>query len=97
MLRGKGGYKVNREEIFYLINQERERQDMLYPIPKLNKTETDDIKAVQNIILQHDFLMVLIEEVGEVGTALQGEGDLQEELIQVASVCIRWLENLKTP
>ena len=88
---------MNREEIFDLINQERERQDMLYPIPKLNKSETNDIKAIQSIILQHDFLMVLIEEVGEVGTALQGDGDLQEELIQVASVCIRWLENLKTP
>ena len=40
-------------------------------------------------------LAVLIEEVGEVGKALQGEGYLEEELIQIASVCCRWLENLK--
>ena len=97
MIRGKGGLEVKREDIFDLINHERERQDLLYPIPILNKSETNDVKAIQNIMLQHDFLMILIEEVGEVGTALQGEGDLQEELIQVASVCIRWLENLKTP
>jgi NTP pyrophosphatase (non-canonical NTP hydrolase) len=37
-----------------------------------------------------------MEEVGEVGKAMQGDGDLQEELIQVAAVCVRWLE-LKNP
>jgi len=41
-----------------------------------------------------DMLAVLIEEVGEIGKALQGEGDLEEELIHVASVCCRFLENL---
>lgn len=97
MIRSKGGCKVIREDIFHLINLERERQDQMYPLPKLNKTETNDVKAIQNIMLQHDFLMILIEEVGEIGTALQGEGDLQEELIQVASVCCRWLENIKAP
>lgn len=39
-------------------------------------------------------LAVLVEEVGEIAQALQGEGDLQEELMQLASVCVRWLEEL---
>ena len=39
-------------------------------------------------------LAILVEEVGEVAQALQGEGDLQEELMQLASVCVRWLEEL---
>ena len=39
-------------------------------------------------------LAVLIEEVGEVASALQGDGDLEEELMQLASVCLRWLEEL---
>ena len=39
-------------------------------------------------------LAILVEEVGEIALALQGEGDLQEELIQLASVCVRWCEEL---
>ena len=39
-------------------------------------------------------LAILVEEVGEIAMALQGEGDLQEELVQLASVCVRWLEDL---
>ena len=41
-----------------------------------------------------NYLEVLIEEVGEVAMALQGEGNLEDELIQVASVCMRWIEEL---
>lgn len=41
-----------------------------------------------------NYLEVLIEEVGEIAMALQGEGNLQDELIQVASVCMRWIEEL---
>jgi NTP pyrophosphatase (non-canonical NTP hydrolase) len=44
------------------------------------------------IINNGEILAVLVEEIGEIGRALQGEGDLSEELIHVAAVCIRWLE-----
>jgi NTP pyrophosphatase (non-canonical NTP hydrolase) len=37
-------------------------------------------------------LAILVEEVGEIAMALQGEGDLEEELVQLAAVCVRWLE-----
>jgi NTP pyrophosphatase (non-canonical NTP hydrolase) len=39
-------------------------------------------------------LAILVEEVGEIAAALQGEGDLEEELIQLAAVCVRWMESL---
>jgi NTP pyrophosphatase (non-canonical NTP hydrolase) len=39
-------------------------------------------------------LAVLSEELGEVGGAIQGDGSLIEELVQVAAVSIRWLEEL---
>lgn len=43
-----------------------------------------------------DMLPILIEEVGEVGAALQhqDQDNLKEELIQCAAVCLRWLEML---
>jgi NTP pyrophosphatase (non-canonical NTP hydrolase) len=41
-----------------------------------------------------DYLAIMIEEVGEVGKALQGDGILKEELIQLAATCVRWLEAL---
>lgn len=86
---------MERKEIFRLIEIERARQDELHPLPVPKKCEDKDIEIIKNLIKQMDFLAVLIEEIGEVGKALQGEGDLKEELIQSASVCIRWLELLK--
>ena len=53
------------------------------------------MNAVTTWIYYNEFLVVLTEEFLEVVRALQGEGSLKEELIQVASVCSRWLENLK--
>jgi NTP pyrophosphatase (non-canonical NTP hydrolase) len=49
----------------------------------------DKLHPANNI---KDYLTILVEEVGEVAAALQGEGILTEELIQVAAVCIRWIE-----
>lgn len=74
---------------------ERERQDQLHPIPKRKKSENEDVEVMQNLILNMEMLAALTEEFGEVGKALQGDGDLIEELTQVASLSIRWLENLK--
>jgi NTP pyrophosphatase (non-canonical NTP hydrolase) len=37
-------------------------------------------------------MAVLAEELGEVAAAMQGQGILQDELVQLAAVAIRWLE-----
>jgi hypothetical protein len=37
---------------------------------------------------------IIMEELGEIGAALQGQGILEEELVQLAAVCMRWLEEL---
>jgi NTP pyrophosphatase (non-canonical NTP hydrolase) len=41
-----------------------------------------------------DYLPILIEEIGEVARAMQGEGDIKEELIHVAASAVRWLSEL---
>jgi hypothetical protein len=86
---------IDRKTIFEEIEIERARQDKLHPMPRQKKCEDKDICVVQNMILHNEYLAVLIEEIGEVGSALQGDGNLEEELIHVASVCVRWLENIK--
>jgi hypothetical protein len=86
---------LDRKEIFQLIEEERDRQDKLHPLPVRKRHDDKDIEVITNLIKQMEFLAVLVEEIGEVGKALQGEGDLKEELIQSASVCVRWLEHLK--
>ena len=40
------------------------------------------------------WLPILTEELGEVAAAMQGDGNLQNELIQVAAVAVCWLEGL---
>ena len=43
---------------------------------------------------QGDYLAILVEEVGEVGAAMQGDGILIDEIVHLASVCVRWLEDI---
>ena len=59
---------------------------------KIKKEHQEEIKTMTTIINNGEMLAVLIEEIGEIGRALQGEGNLSEELVQAAAVCIRWLE-----
>jgi hypothetical protein len=91
----KGVIPIDRHDIFRAIETERERQNMLHPTPTVKSTESPEVKAVAHFLYLNEMLSVLIEEVGEVGKAMQGEGDLAEELTQVAAVCVRWLENMK--
>lgn len=86
---------MQREKIFELIVEERARQDKLHPLPKIKPTDSEEVKTFNTIINTTELLAVLVEEVGEVAQAIQGEGSLQDELIQVASVCVRWLEILR--
>jgi NTP pyrophosphatase (non-canonical NTP hydrolase) len=78
-----------------MIEDERERQDTLHPLRKIKATNDDNVNVMAEYLFLVDMLSVLIEEVGEVGKAMQGDGDLIEELTQVAAVCVRWLENIK--
>jgi NTP pyrophosphatase (non-canonical NTP hydrolase) len=69
---------IIREYVFDLINKERMRQEILHPIKKYD----------------HFYMLaVLTEELGEVAQALQDGTNAEEEIIQVAAVCLRWLEN----
>ena len=85
---------MERDYIFSLIDEERDRQDLLHTRPQRKKSDNEDIEIIANLIDQTEFLAVLVEETGEVARALQGEGSLKEELIHTASVCVRWLERL---
>lgn len=83
-----------------LISAERDRQDELFHTGKLpfncNSRVVDPLRK----------LRVLVEEVGEVAEAIDmletyGEkkqriDHLIEELVQVAAVCVAWLESLET-
>jgi hypothetical protein len=91
-----GGFdKMDRGEIFALIERERERQEILHPIYESSETKNSEVQAITTLINNGEFLSILVEELGEVASALQGDGILKDELIQVASVAIRWLENME--
>lgn len=70
---------MDRTEALHSVLVERYRQEELHPDNTLE-----------------DMLPVLIEEIGEVGRALQNDDrvNLEEELVHVAAVCVRWLELL---
>ncbi|MCL6600641.1 hypothetical protein [Alicyclobacillus macrosporangiidus] len=79
---------MTRQEAFQKIHEERKRQDHLHPEWHGH---------------QHG-LVVLAEEFGEVAKALyeyhqdptaDRYEELKEELVQVAAVCVRWLEHLE--
>lgn len=84
--------EIKRSDIFKAIEEERDRQDKIHPLCKLKKESDTEIKIMATLINNNEMLAVLVEEIGEIARALQGEGNLEEELIQAASVCVRWLE-----
>jgi hypothetical protein len=86
---------LDRIKVFEAINKERDRQESLHPIKLPSQNDSEEIRLMKHYFFVNEMLSALIEEVGEVGKALQGEGDLEEELIQVASLSIRWLEYMK--
>lgn len=86
---------IDRKDIFRAIEFERERQDHKHPIPWNKSTGDKETDALAYFISCNEMLAILIEEVGEVGSAIQGDGDLAEELTHVAAVCVRWLEHMK--
>lgn len=78
---------MTRTQALELVSRERDRQNKLWVREDGKWDEPDTLK-----------LTVLVEEVGEVARAvLQTDGDdenLRDELVQVAGVCISWLEML---
>lgn len=75
---------MNRNEIYALINEERNRQNKLHPGWPW---DTD------GPLVFSERYAVLSEEHQEVGMAYTPE-NLMEELVQCAAVCVRWLERL---
>ena len=84
--------------LYEAIADERARQERLRIAGKFPFTCGDRTRS------SLDKLPVLVEEVGEVaravlqehGTAVQDDArELREELIQVAAVCMAWLESLE--
>lgn len=88
--------EIKRSDIFEAIIKERERQDVLHPLCKLKKSDDKEVKIMATLINNNEMLAVLVEEIGEIARALQGEGNLEEEMIQAAAVIVRWLE-IKDP
>lgn len=91
--------KLNKKLVFIAIHEERERQEDLCKSGRFAWcVSTPDIDA-------HLKLRVLVEEVGEVANALDrlatnaNQTNLEHlitELVQVAAVCVGWLEALDT-
>ena len=71
-----------REEIFSLINEERDKQDKKWGALPRNLSD----------LL---WLAILTEEVGEVAQAIlkRDWNNLKLEIIQVATVAVAWLED----
>lgn len=78
-----------RAAIYALIDAERERQEVLFPGETVAAPHQTDLMR----------LMVLTEEAGEVAKAVRHKlyprkvpQNVEEELVQVAAVCVAWLE-----
>jgi hypothetical protein len=53
-----------------------------------------EIKAMANYFELTDKFAVLIEKVGEIGKALQGEGEVRESIQNLAETCQSWLDEI---
>jgi NTP pyrophosphatase (non-canonical NTP hydrolase) len=73
---------MSRDEVFELINKERDKQDAKWgPLPR----------CLSDVV----WLAILVEEVGECAQAVLKRDwvNLKVEIVQVATVAIAWLED----
>jgi hypothetical protein len=54
----------------------------------------DELHGAQRHQDPRDWFPIFVEEVGEVGTAMQEKSNLREELVQVAAVALQWIEDI---
>ena len=83
---------MTRQDAYRLINAERDRQAV-----KWNNEHTWGYgDCSSNDVPDPVKVMVLTEETGEVARAVldRDRENLRVELVQVAAVCIAWLESL---
>jgi hypothetical protein len=77
--------------ILWDIRHERKRQESLRESGKFKATcATRGADQMSD----HECNTVLGEEVGEVARAILERTDLRDELIQVAAVCVAWIERI---
>lgn len=56
--------------------------------------EQDRVHGAQRHQSPAVWFPIFVEEVGEVGTAMQEKSNLREELVQVAAVALQWIEDI---
>ena len=71
------------EEILDLIREERRKQDEKW--------------GGKNFLNDYSAMTILTEEIGEVAHAILEKDfkNMEEELVQVAAVCVKWLESIR--
>lgn len=76
---------MTKAGIFELILNERDRQDAKFGWPNAGLAGHDD----------HRKMTILGEEVGEIAHAIleHDTANMHDELVQVAAVCVAWLES----
>lgn len=87
--------RINYLDILHDVEKEMERQDSLKLAGKFKYTLDD--KEMTNLVRA----ACITEECGEIskavlafeGLAPDDEANIKEELIQVAALCIKWLES----
>jgi hypothetical protein len=88
---------MDKEEIFKIIEQKMHDYDSFMHIPSPSPEDSEEISLIKHYFYVNEMLASLIVQVGAVGKALQGEDDLAENLLSIASVCAKWLENINKP
>lgn len=93
------GVVVSKQaSVFDAVRKERVRQEQLRREGRFAFTCADRFIEGKPV-LPAAKLVVLVEEVGEVARAIcdGDDANLREELVQVAAVCVAWLEALEEP
>ena len=74
------------------LNRARALEDVLY-----ERLRQDELWGDQSGHADERWLVILIEEVGEVARAMydDDEGHVYEEIIQCAAVCMAWAEAMQ--
>lgn len=93
----KKGNIIDRQDILQTIERKMTEYGSYIHVPSTSQEDNQELKILKHYFYLNEMLSLLIAEMGGVGKALQGEDDLAEGLLNIASLCANWLENIEKP
>lgn len=85
------------KDILAAVEEKRIEQQKKHPSIKILPIDDNDTKILKQYFFANEMMNTMLIKIGDLGLALEGDRELTKELIEISTLCICWLEQIKKP